>query len=66
MTDRQEIRVKALECTVRFLQYLGGRSKIDLESVPDETRGKAMDAVEYVATRFEEFILKAPPDPRSD
>jgi len=60
MTERQEIRVKALECTVRFLQYLGGRTKFDFETAPDDTRGKAMDTVEYIATRFEEFILKAP------
>jgi len=60
MTDRQEIRVKALECTVRFLQYIGGHKKFDFESEPEETRGKAIDAVEYIALRFEDFILKAP------
>jgi hypothetical protein len=60
MTEKQEIRVKALECTVHFLQYLGGGKKFDFESASDKDRGKAMDAVEYVAKRFEEFILKAP------
>jgi hypothetical protein len=62
MTERQEIRVKALECTTRFLQYMGGRTKYDFESGSPETRGMAIDIVEFIATRFEEFILKAPDD----
>jgi len=60
MTERQEIRVKALEITTHFLQYVVGRKNFDFESASDDERGKAMKAVEYIATRFEEFILKAP------
>ncbi len=59
MTEKQEIRVRALECTTRFLQYTACRNKFDLESAPKELQGKAMDLVLDIAKRFETFILDA-------
>jgi gamma-glutamylcysteine synthetase len=60
MTERQEIRVKALELAIGTLQTALGTFHSIPKGVTEEQARVFTDGAIALAKHFEEFILKAP------